>query len=131
MSCTVVLERMLEKKMASTIFIIRKKISKLSFIQGLFVYEWEMGNPYTLKRCDVTAFKDRKSPIKPVKNHMMSQLSPLISHFQFPVSRSHVLKHSQIYYLDRYSLTGKWYLGMRDCLIQKLHFRQFRIINII
>ena len=74
MRCTTVLEKMLEilKKLASNIFIIREKISKWSFIRGLFVYEWEMGNPYTLKNCDVTTFKDRKSPVKPVKNHVMS-----------------------------------------------------------
>ena len=79
MSRTIVLEKMLKiyKKLASAIFIIRMKILKWSFIRGTFVYEWEMGNPYTLKSCDVTAFKDLKShAYKPVKNPVMSQLSP-------------------------------------------------------
>ena len=63
------------------------KISKLSFIRGIFVYKWEMGNPYTFKTYDITAFKDRKSHVKPVKNLVISQLSPPISHFPFPISR--------------------------------------------
>ena len=55
---------------------IRKKKSKLSFIRGLFVYEWEIRNPYTLKSCDVTSFKDQKNTIKPVKNLVTSQFLP-------------------------------------------------------
>ena len=124
MSCTIVLEKMLKfyLKMASTVLIIRMKISKWSFIRGIFVYELEMENPYTFKSCDITTFKDRKSLVKPVKNPVTSQLYPMISHFSFPVSRSHVLKHSQKYYLDRYSLFGKWYLEMRDLFDSKTSF---------
>ena len=73
------LEKMLEikKKMASNIFVIRKKIAKWSFIRGLFVYEWEMRNPHTLKSCDVTSFRDHKSIVKPMKNHATPQFFPL------------------------------------------------------
>ena len=50
-----------------------------------FRYEWGMGNPYTLKSCDVTTFKDHKSPVKPVNNFVTQQLPPLISYFPFPI----------------------------------------------
>ncbi len=61
------------------------KISKWSFIRGLFVYEWEMENPYTLKSSDIISFKEHKSIVKSMKNPVISQLFPLISHFLFPI----------------------------------------------
>jgi len=61
----------------------------------------------------VTALKAHKSLVKPVQSPVTLPRFP--PDFPFPIShfRSQILEHGQIYYLDRYSLSGKWYLAFR------------------
>ena len=70
------------------------------------------GKARTLSRCAGTAFKAHKIHVKPVKNRVPAPFFP--PDFQFPIfhSRSQILEYRQIYYLDRYSLSGKYYLSI-------------------
>ncbi len=68
------------------------------------------------RTCASTLFKAHKMLVQPVKCPV--PLLPFPLDFPFPLSycRFQILRPMLIYYLDRYNLSDKCYLAMRDTL---------------